>query len=58
MVYLSERVFGISNSYVSEPSHFKNLNLKNMKNYNVDIRIKKLATKIQPDYVFHLLFRL
>ena len=53
------RVFGISNSYVSEPSHFKNLNLKkNMKNYNVDIRnlkkLKKVFTKIQPDYVFHL----
>ena len=53
------RVFGISNSYVSEPSHFKNLNLKkNMKNYNVDIRnlkkLKKVFAKIQPDYVFHL----
>ena len=56
---LGAKVFGISNNITSNPSHFLKLSLQNkVKNFNCDIRnlkkIKKIFTKVQPDFIFHL----
>ena len=55
---LEAKVIGISNGYVSSPSHYKILKLKKVYNKKIDIRnfysIKKIFKKYQPDFVFHL----
>jgi CDP-glucose 4,6-dehydratase len=55
---LGAQIVGISNGYVSSPSHYKLLKLKRIKNHMVDIRdinsVKRIFKKHQPDFVFHL----
>lgn len=56
---LGGKILGISNGLVSNPSHYKLLNLeKKIINKNVDIRnlikLKKIIKQYQPDFVFHL----
>jgi CDP-glucose 4,6-dehydratase len=55
---LGAKVIGISNGYSSSPSHYKLLKLKNVYNKKIDIRnislVKKIFSKYQPDFVFHL----
>jgi CDP-glucose 4,6-dehydratase len=55
---LGAKVIGISNGYTSSPSHYKLLKLKKVYNKKIDIRnislVKKIFSKYQPDFVFHL----
>ncbi len=56
---LGAKVYGISNSIPSTPSHFKVTKIKKkIKDINLDIREEKKINwyflKIKPDYVFHL----
>lgn len=56
---LGGKILGISNGLVSNPSHYKLLNLeKKIINKNIDIRnlnkLKKIIKQYQPDFVFHL----
>ena len=55
---LGAKVIGISNGYISSPSHYKLLKLKKVYNKKIDIRninsVKKIFKKYQPDFVFHL----
>ena len=55
---IGAKVIGISKNIHGEPSHFKELKLKNVKNYFLDIKnlkkVKNIFKKHQPDYVFHL----
>ena len=53
------KVYGISNSITSNPSHFKELKLnRRISSFNINInnfkKLNKVFKKIQPDYVFHL----
>ena len=59
LLKLGAQVFGISKSLVSEPSHFKLLNLEHkLEHHLLDIRdYSKLAQTIKaikPDFIFHL----
>ena len=52
------KVYGISNNYKSTETNIKNFRLlKNVKNFNIDIRnfekLNKIITKIKPDFIFH-----
>ena len=56
---LGGRILGISNGFVSHPSHYKLLNLnKKVINKDIDIRnlnkLKKIIKWYKPDFVFHL----
>ena len=56
---LGGKILGISNGIVSNPSHYKLLNLETkIINKNIDIRnlnkLKKIIKQYQPDFVFHL----
>jgi len=55
---LGAKIVGISNGYNSSPSHYKLLKLKKVYSRKIDIRnnllVKKIFSKYQPDFVFHL----
>jgi CDP-glucose 4,6-dehydratase len=56
---LGGKILGISNGLVSNPSHYKLLNLeKKIINKNIDIRnlnkLKRIIKQYQPDFLFHL----
>tara|TARA_B100000579_G_scaffold82656_1_gene64415 strand:+ start:413 stop:1516 length:1104 start_codon:yes stop_codon:yes gene_type:complete len=56
---LGAKVIGLSLDLPSNPSHFKAINLKNkITHKKIDIRnlnlLKKIFSKYQPDFVFHL----
>jgi CDP-glucose 4,6-dehydratase len=56
---LGGKILGISNGYVSNPSHYQLLNLnRKIINKNIDVRdlikLKKTIRKYQPDFIFHL----
>jgi CDP-glucose 4,6-dehydratase len=56
---LGGKILGISNGFVSNPSHYKLLGLnKKIIEKNIDIRdlnkLKKIIKKYQPDFFFHL----
>jgi CDP-glucose 4,6-dehydratase len=59
LTMLQARVIGISDNFISSPSHFQLLQLnKKIIHKKIDIRdlvkLKKLIKKYQPDFVFHL----
>ena len=59
MYSLGAKVLGISNNYPTNPSNFKDLNLKKkIKFKKIDIRnfnkVKKAVLDFQPDFIFHL----
>ena len=58
MSLLGARLYGISLSIPTSPSHFDFLNLKFEKDIRVDISksndIQKIICDIEPDYIFHL----
>jgi CDP-glucose 4,6-dehydratase len=59
LLSLGAKVYGISNSTPSIPSHFKTAELKKqVTHYDIDIRdfnlILRVFEEVQPDFVFHL----
>jgi CDP-glucose 4,6-dehydratase len=59
LLSLSAKVYGISNSVPTTPSHFKSAELKKrIIHYDVDIRDSRsvlgVFKEVQPDFVFHL----
>jgi CDP-glucose 4,6-dehydratase len=55
---LGAQIVGISDGFISSPSHYKLLELKGVVNKKIDIRkinsVKKIFKNYQPDFVFHL----
>ena len=52
------QIYGVSKNIPTNPSHYKLLKIKNLKNFKADITnlklLKKIIFKVQPDYIFHL----
>ncbi len=58
MSMLGAKVYGVSLSIPTSPSHFDFLNLKFVQDFRVDVsksaKVKKIIQDIQPDFIFHL----
>ena len=58
MSMLGAKVYGVSLSIPTSPSHFDFLNLKFVQDFRVDVsksaKVKKIIQHIQPDFIFHL----
>jgi len=52
------KIYGVSKDIPTNPSHYRLLKIKNLKNFKVDITnlklLKNVIYKVKPDYIFHL----